>query len=86
MPLDRTILENAVKAAFKKAKDTPPPENPADADKIQEQILTDLSRDLANAVNTFVQSGDVTQVAVQVTDDFNNQIGKGIQTGVGKIL
>jgi hypothetical protein len=85
MPLDVTSLKDAIKAAFKKAKDTPPPSDPSEADQVQEQILTDLAQDLANAVSAFVQSGDVKQVTVQVRDNANVVIGTGSQTGVGKV-
>jgi hypothetical protein len=85
MSLNKTDLRNAIKAAFKKAKETPPPEDPADTDQTQEKILTDLSTDLANAVEAFVLSGDVKQVTVEVKNNANTVIGVGTQTGVGKI-
>ena len=72
-------------AAFKKAKDTPPPSDPAQANQLQEQILTTLSQDLANAISVFVAGGDVTGVRVVVVNASNVQIGTGAQTGTGKV-
>jgi hypothetical protein len=88
MPLNTTALRDQIKAAFKKAQDTPPPSDPSDPDQakqLQEQILTTLSQDLANAMNAFVTSGDVTGVTVRVVNLSNVQIGNGTQTGVGKV-
>ena len=85
MPLDTTSLQTAIKAAFKKAKDTPPPSDPDQTDQVQEQILTQLAQDLASALHTFVQSGDVLQVTVQVRNNANQLIGTGTQIGVGKV-
>lgn len=85
MALDTSTLQTAIKAAFKKAKDTPPPSDPAQADALQEQILTQLAQDLSAALNTFVRSGDVVQVAVTVVNNANAPIGTGTQTGVGKV-
>lgn len=85
MALDKTTLQNAVKAAFKKAKDTPAPADPAQADALQEQILTTLALDIANAVDVYVKGGDVAQVAVTVRNPSNVVIGTGTQTGFGKV-
>ena len=85
MPLDTDTLTEAIKAAFEKAKQTPPPENPDDSDQVQDQILTQLAVDLANAIDTFVRSGDVTGITTEVTDLGNNPIGAGTQTGTGEI-
>jgi len=85
MPLDTAALQTAVKAAFKKAKDTPPPGDPAQADQVQEQILTQLAQDLAAAIDTFVKSGDVTGVTVQVRNTSNVLIGTGTQTNTVKV-
>jgi hypothetical protein len=85
MPLNKTDLQKAIKDAFKKAKDTPPPSDPGQADQVQEQILTQLAQDLTNALDTFVRSGDVLQVTVQVRDNANNVIGTGTQTTAGKV-
>lgn len=85
MPLDKTTLQSAIKAAFKKAKDTPPPDDPNDASQVQEQILTDLSADLANALDAFARGADVVQITVDVKNNASVLIGTGTQTGVGKI-
>jgi hypothetical protein len=88
VPLNKTTLQTAVRAAFKKAKDTPPPGDPSDpaqASAAQEQILMTLAADLANAMDAFVRGGDVTQVTVTVRDLGSAVIGSGTQTGVGKV-
>ena len=85
MALQTTALQNEIKAAFKKAKDTPPPEDPADADQLQEDILTELAADLAAAILAFVQSGDVAGVTTDVQVDTSTGRGQGTQTGVGRI-
>lgn len=85
MPLKKTDLETQIKAAFKKAKDTPPPSDPADASKVQEQINTQLAKDLADAIEAFVKSGDVTGVSVKVKNEGGVDLGTGEQTGVGKV-
>ena len=85
MALDTNALQTAVKEAFKKAKETPPPSDPSQADSIQTQILDQLSADLAGAINTFVRGGDVTGITVQVTNQNNQVIGTGTETGAGKI-
>jgi|LGOV01.1.fsa_nt_gb hypothetical protein len=85
MGLDKTTLDSEIKKAFVKAKETEPPEDPEDSDKVQDQILTQLALDLSNAINDFVKSGDVVEVVVDVKDDSNNHIGTGTQTGTGKI-
>jgi hypothetical protein len=90
MPLDTASLTSAIKAAFKKAKDTPPPVDPSQADQAQEQILTQLAQDLTGALTAFVQTADVTQVTVQVTSNGvaianGVVIGAGTQTKPGKL-
>jgi hypothetical protein len=62
MPLDKNGLQTSIGAAFEKAKATPPPADPKDSDNIQHQVLSQLARDLAAAIDTFVRSGDVVQV------------------------
>jgi hypothetical protein len=79
MPLNKPDLQTAIKTAFKKAKDTPPPSDPSQADQTQEQILTTLAQDLADAINTFVLNADVAQVTVQVKDNTSAVIGTGTQ-------
>ena len=85
MPLQTTVLQDQIKAAFKKAKDTPPPDDPADADQLQEDILTELAADLAVAILAFLQSGDVVGVRTDVQVDTSTGRGQGTQTGVGRI-
>jgi len=85
LALQTTALQNEIKAAFKKAKDTPPPEDPDDADQLQEDILTDLAADLAAAILAFVRSGDVVGVKTDVQVDTNTGVGQGTQTGVGRV-
>jgi len=83
--LDVNTLQSQIHAAFKTAKDTPPPSDPNQAGQTQEQILTQLAADLSSAFEAFVKGGDVVQVTVSVTDQAHNVIGAGTQTGVGKI-
>jgi hypothetical protein len=85
MALNTAQLQTSIKAAFEKAKKTPAPSDPSQADQVQEQILTQLSQDLSAAINAFVLSGDVVQITVQVQDNAHNVIGTGTQTGSGKV-
>ena len=85
MALDNSTLQTSIQAAFKKAKDTPPPADPSQADQVQEQILAQLAQDLSAAMKTFVLGADVVQVAVQVVNPANQPIGTGAQTGTGKL-
>lgn len=86
MALKKNDLEAAILAAFKKAKSTPPPSDPKKADEVQEQINTQLAKDLANAIDAFLRGGDVVQVKVDVTPPAGGaKIGTGTQTGVGKV-
>jgi hypothetical protein len=85
MPLDQTTLQTKIKAAFEKAKNTPPPADPNDADAVQTQILADLSADLADAILEFVQSGDISGVITDVKNDANVHIGNGTQTNTVKL-
>jgi hypothetical protein len=85
MPLDIATLQNSIKAAFKKAKDVPPPNDPSQADQAQEDILTQLSRDLANAMNVFVRSAEVANVVVEVKNSVDAVIGTGTQTAPVKL-
>ncbi len=85
MPLDLNSLQSAVKAAFLKAKNTPPPADPSQSDAVQAQILDTLSADLAAAIQAYVQSGDVGGVSVKVVDNANNPLGTGSQVGTVKI-
>jgi len=85
MPLDKATLSTAIKQAFQTAQNTPPPADPSGAGALQVQILTRLAADLANAIDAFARSADVTGVTVQVRDNANNIIGTGAETGTGKL-
>ena len=82
MALDQTTLKNSIKAAFVKAQQTPPPDNPADAAKVQDKILTDLSQDLANAINAFLIGGDITGIKSDVSVNTGTGIGTATQNAV----
>jgi hypothetical protein len=89
MPLDADTLKTAIKAAFGKAKATPPPQDPKDTDKVQETILDTLSQDLAAAIDAYVKAAQVAGVKVQVLDPATHQpLEVGQQTpalGFGKL-
>lgn len=86
MALKKNDLEAAILAAFKKAKSTPAPSDPKKANEVQEQVNAQLAQDLANAIDAFMRGGDVVQVKVDVVSDPGGvEIGKGTQTGVGKV-
>jgi hypothetical protein len=86
MPLEKNSLQAAIKAAFQKAKETPPPDDPSQSDQVQEEILDTLSQDLADAIEAYVHGGDVGGVTVTVRDIANvNVIGTGTQAGTVKI-
>jgi hypothetical protein len=85
MPLDKSTLSDAIEQAFQTARSTPPPTDPGATDGLQALILTRLASDLADAIDAFARSADVTGVAVQVRDAANNIIGTGTETGTGKL-
>jgi len=85
MGLDKTALAEKIKAAFEKAKNTPAPEDPNDADQVQVEILETLSADLANAIYDFVTEAEVKGITTSVVLDIPNEIGTGTQTGSGFI-
>jgi len=85
MALNKNTLQAAIKTAFEKARNTPPPADPAQAEQVQKQILDTLSADLANAILAFVTGGDVVDVVVQVKNTSQVVIGTGAQTAPGKI-
>lgn len=85
MALDTSTLESAIQSAFKKAKDTPPPADASKAGAVQDQILAKLAQDLGAAIEAFVKSADVVDVAVQVTNPAQQVIGSGTQTHPGKL-
>ena len=80
MALDKNTLKKKIEDAFKKAKEAPPPSNPDDSGKVQDQILAQLAADLSDAFEAFVKGGDVAGVKVTVRDLANNVIGSGTQT------
>jgi len=86
MALDVATLRTAIKTAFEKSKNTPPPENPDEIDQVQVQILETLAQDLSAAIETFVRSGDVNGVSVTVRDNANNVIGSGVQSVAVKVM
>lgn len=72
MPLNKSTLSDALKGVFKQA--------------LEESWTSDQVADgLADAIDTFVRSADVTSVAVTVKNASNVVIGSGTQTGVGKL-
>ncbi|HEX8150652.1 MAG TPA: hypothetical protein VF591_25935 [Pyrinomonadaceae bacterium] len=87
MALDKETLREAVKAAFKKAKETPPPDPPDEGviKQLQETILTDLAQDLADALDAFVRGADVTGVQVEVRNNASVVIGSGTQNNLGQV-
>jgi len=85
MTLDKPRLEEKIKDAFVKAKETPPPEDPAESEQLQDQILTDLARDLAEAIREFVADGEVMGVTSEVELDIPNNTGQGAQVGSVKV-
>jgi hypothetical protein len=85
MALDKNTLKTKIEAAFKKAKETPPPSDPSESGKVQDQILAQLAVDLSDAIDAFVKSGDIAGITVQVRDLANNIIGNGTQTGTVKV-
>lgn len=85
MALNKNNLQAAIKTAFEKARNTPPPNDPAQAEQVQAQILDTLSADLATAILAFVTGGDVVGVKVDVRNASNVLIGTGTQTGTGSI-
>lgn len=87
MSLDKEALKQAIKQAFEKAKKTEAPKDPdpKKIDELQNQILNQLSQDIADAIDQFVKGGAVTNITVEVKDRSNTVIGSGTQTGTGKI-
>jgi hypothetical protein len=72
MPLATTALATTLKQVFRDAKD--------------EQWSSDQVADaLAAAFESFVKTGDVVGVTVDVRDSGNNPLGTGTQTGAGTI-
>jgi hypothetical protein len=85
MSLDTATLQCAIHTAFEAAKNTPPPADPTQSSAVQEQILTKLSQDLSTAIHAYLLTADVTGVTVTVTNQSNQTVGTGTQTGTGKL-
>lgn len=71
MPLDKQTLTATIKATFKSAKE-------------EEWTADQVAEALADAIDAFVKSGDVTGITTEVKDG-DNIIGTGTQTGAGQI-
>jgi hypothetical protein len=80
MGLNKNTLTTQIKAAFKKAQATPAGD-PEKSAETQEQILQQLSFDLATAIDAYVRSGDVTGIKIKL----DNSTQTGTQTNQGKI-
>jgi alkanesulfonate monooxygenase SsuD/methylene tetrahydromethanopterin reductase-like flavin-dependent oxidoreductase (luciferase family) len=81
MPLNKSglqsELETRLKDNFQKGKDEA---------WTADQAAEELAKVLADAIDTFVRSGDVTSVASDVRDLAGTTlIGRGTQTGVGRV-
>lgn len=87
MALDKETLREAVKAAFKKAKETPAPDPPDEEviKQLQETILTTLAQDLADALDAFVRGAEVVGVQVEVRNNASVVIGSGTQNNLGQL-
>lgn len=81
MALDKDNLIKNIQDAFTKAKEVEPPKNPNEINDIQDEILTQLAKDLAAAIEVFVKAGEIkiTGIKVDVEDNNHNPIGKGTQ-------
>jgi len=81
MALDKNILQAAIYDAFEEARKTDAPDDPSQTEKVQQELLFNLSTALASAIDVFVRSGDIDGVMVEVKDTANaNVIGTGTQT------
>jgi phosphoenolpyruvate carboxylase len=72
MALNKSQLAQLLKTTFQSAKD-----NAWSSDQVADA--------LADAINTFVLTADVTGVQVSVVNTNNVNIGTGTQTGTGKL-
>jgi hypothetical protein len=73
MPLDKTALRDALKAAFQQGL--------ADPDWTQD----DAAQALADAIDAYVRAAQVVGISVNVVDAGNVQIGTGTQVGTGSL-
>jgi hypothetical protein len=64
MALNKAQLKDEIHQAFKKMQDSKPPANAGKAqlEKHFADLLLDLAKDLSNALDTYVRSGDVVGV------------------------
>ncbi|MBB6253157.1 hypothetical protein [Nitrospirillum iridis] len=85
MPLNTITLQAAIKAAFEAAKNTAAPADPAQSNAVQEQILNQLSQDLAAAVHAYLLSADIAGITVAVVNQAQQPIGTGSQAGSVKL-
>ncbi len=80
MALDLATLRSQILAAFVTAKDTEPPADPADAAALQDEILEQLSTDLAAAIDGFVRGGQIAGITTDVVLDLPSETGTGTQS------
>jgi hypothetical protein len=85
MGLNVTELQEQIKSAFEKAKDTPAPDDSADAGNVQNAILARLAADLASAFDAYVRGGDVVGIKAKVEVDPETGDLVGTQIGTGSI-
>jgi len=72
MALDKPGLINKLKQTLRDAKD-------------QAWSSDQVAEKLADAIDTFVRSGDVVGIKTEVRDTNNSFVGNGTQTGTGSI-
>lgn len=73
MPLDKPQLAAALEAAFQMGMDDPG------------WTLQQAAAAMADAIDVYVRTADVTGVATNVTDPGNAPIGTGAQVGTGTL-
>jgi phage baseplate assembly protein W len=73
MGLNKDVLRDALITAFEQGLSDP------------EWTKEDAAQAMADAIDTFVRSADVTGVEVDVVDDSSVHIGTGTQTGPGTL-
>ena len=74
MPLDRTMLADALEAAFQAGMDDP------------DWTLSQAAGAMADAIDAYVRAAEVAGVTTDVTDLAANLIGHGTQTGTGGLV
>lgn len=73
MPLDKPALTNALKAAFEAGM----------AD--ENWTLTQAAQAMADAIDSYVRTADVTGITADVVDTGGNPLGTAVQTGTGQL-